>query len=402
MTTVSLLLLAMYDLLKDGVVKSESFGLTTMIAEDFLIDKYKTGDSRIKLKPVKKDCAAYNALFDEDTERERGSNLTINYDYFYSRIRERVKDGEITIDLLFDAITRLQIIDITLNKDDDNPQLIFESLNSTGLALSEGDKIRNFILMGLDVKEQNEYYEKYWSKIEVCTGYNVSGFVRDYLCVKLQTIPTISKVYFTFKEYVEEREAEVNNFDSESLLKDMLSYAKRYEILLKGNKKNDRLDFCIYRLNRLETTVTRPFLLEILRLQNEGKLTDSEVSEIFLYTENYVVRRSVCELGTNVLNKVFAALHHEIIRFDGTADNYVAKFKYALRSKIERSRFPGDEEFADAFSTRQIYLMNSKTKNYLLERLENNNTIEDKNIYLHCDKGDYSIEHIMPRNLTPA
>ena len=126
----------------------------------------------------------------------------------------------------FDAVCRLEIINITLNGDD-NPQLIFESLNSTGLDLSEGDKIRNFILMGLPSREQNEYYDKYWNRIEECTKYDVTSFVRDYLSVKCQSIPSQKKIYINFKEYVEEKKD-----GSEEILSDMLAYAKRYQILL--------------------------------------------------------------------------------------------------------------------------------------------------------------------------
>ena len=146
---------------------------------------------------------------------------------------------------------------------DDNPQLIFESLNSTGLDLSEGDKIRNFILMGLPPKEQEAYYEKYWNKIEVCTKYDVSAFIRDYLSVKQQAIPQQKKIYINFKDFVE-----LSKIDTEPLLAEMLAYAKRYQILLDGNSGSSALDACIDRLNRLETTVTRPYFLEVLRLYN--------------------------------------------------------------------------------------------------------------------------------------
>ena len=138
-------------------------------------------------------------------------------------------------------------------------------------------------------------------------------FVRDYLSVKQQLIPAMSKVYFTFKAYVEE-----NGTKIEPLLQELLSYAKWYEILLKGNTADKELNACIYRLNRLETTVTRPFFLEVLRLQAAGKLSLAEVKEIFLYTENYLFRRTICDLPTNALNKIFLMLHREIIRYDGT------------------------------------------------------------------------------------
>ena len=179
LTTVSLLFLAMYNLIDKGIIVSETANLKQRIFEEYLVDKWKPEDTRIKLKPVKNDQKAFGKLFSDSTEHIRESNLTVNYDYFYDRIQKQ----EITIDQLYDAICCLEIINIRLDRDD-NPQLIFESLNSTGLDLSEGDKIRNFILMGLPPKEQEVYYEKYWNKIEVCTKYDVSAFIRDYLSVK--------------------------------------------------------------------------------------------------------------------------------------------------------------------------------------------------------------------------
>lgn len=397
LTTVSLLLLAMYNLMKANIIVPTQGNLADKIYKTYLIDEWQEDETRIKLKPVKNDKNAFDSLFKETSNHVQESNLTVNYNYFYSRIQKE----EITIDELYTAITRLEIINITLNHED-NPQLIFESLNSTGVALSEGDKIRNFILMGLPSKLQNIYYEQYWNNIERCTQYDVSSFVRDYLSIKQQAIPSMNRVYVTFKSFVDDEKAE-----TEQLLKELLAYAKRYQVLLKGEKDNystdgKELTACIQRLNRLETTVTRPFFMEVLRLYDEGKLAVKDVRDIFLFTENYLFRRTICDLPTNTLNKIFLMLHREIMRYDGTADNYVEKFKYALLSRAERGRFPDDTEFMEAFSTRQVYLMNSKNKVYILERFENYGTIEDKEIYKHCDVGDYSIEHIMPQHLTPG
>lgn len=200
-----------------------------------------------------------------------------------------------------------------------------------------------------------------------------------------------------FKDFVE-----LGKIETEPLLAEMLAYAKRYQILLDGNSGSVSLDACIDRLNRLETTVTRPYFLEVLRLYNENKLTVAQVTEIFLTTENYLFRRTMCDLPTNALNKIFLMLHREIIRYDGTEDNYVEKLKYALLSKKERARFPDDVEFKTAFEERPVYLMNSKNKIYILERFENFGTSEDKDVYRHCDDGTYSIEHIMPQHLTPV
>lgn len=392
LTTVSLLLLAMYNLLEQGKAVSQTSYLAQSILENYLIDKFQPKEKRIKLKPVKDDRAAFDRLFDVPEEHLRQSNLTANYDYFYNRIQKE----EITIDELYDALFALEVINIELTSED-NPQRIFESLNSTGVALSEGDKIRNFILMGLSAKQQEEYYEKYWNRIEILTEYNVSVFVRDYLSIKQQLIPAMDKVYTTFKAYVQEK-----GLDTEDLLKELLSYAKWYEILLKGKTPDKQLNACIYRLNRLETTITRPFFLEVLRLQSEGKLAWTEVCDVFLYTENYLFRRTMCDLPTNALNKIFLMLHREIVRFENNEENYVEKFKYALLNKGDRGRFPDDEEFAKAVTERLVYKMNAKNKVYIFERLENHGTVEDKDIYHHVDEGVYSIEHVMPQHLTPA
>mgnify|MGYP000426529991 FL=1 len=392
LTTVSLLLLAMYNLIKQGKAVPNDKRLGDRIFEDYLVDKYQPEETRIKLKPIKNDRKAFGKLFDDEEEHIGGSNLTTNYNYFY----ERIQKEEIAIDELFQAIRSLEIIHIRLDNED-NSQLIFESLNSTGLDLSEGDKIRNYMLMGLPTKQQETYYEKYWNKIEENTNYQVDLFVRDYLSIKQQATPSLNKIYFTFKEYVED-----GGIETEILLIDLLDYARLYKVLITASIGDKRLASCIYRLNRLETTVTRPFFLEVLRLNKETVLSMNEVVEVFLATENYLFRRTICELPTNQLNKIFLLLHKEVVRYDGTTDNYVEKLKYALISKKERARFPEDVEFVEAFGNKQIYSMNAKNKMYILERFENFGTAEDKDVYRHFDDGDYSIEHIMPQTLIPA
>ena len=194
-------------------------------------------------------------------------------------------------------------------------------------------------------KQQEDFYEKYWNRIEECTGYDVSSFIRDYLSVKQAAIPQISRVYATFKLYVEERD-----IATEDLLSDMLKYAKFYQVIRIGNTTSAALNSCIYRLNRLETAVTRPFFLEVLRLNAENALSLDEVTQIFLTCENYVFRRLICDLPTNALNKIFLMLHKEIMRYDGSTDQYFEKFKFAMLSKKERVRFPDDTEFAAAFA----------------------------------------------------
>ncbi|MGI5831585.1 MAG: DUF262 domain-containing protein [Thermoguttaceae bacterium] len=396
LTTVSLILLALHNLIEQGKIVPTDKQLSTKIYENYLIDKWVDEglprETRIKLKSVKNDREAFSRLFDDEQEYIRESNLTLNYYYFYDRILK----NEITVDQIYDAVKSLEIIDISLNSED-NPQLIFESLNSTGLDLTEGDKIRNYVLMGMPSKRQEAIYEKYWDKIEKNSNGQVDLFVRDYLSIKQQVIPPLRKIYFSFKEFMEGNETDI-----EELLTEILDYSRRYRILLFGGDNNRQLRACINRLNGLGTKVTRPFFLEVLRLHDESVLTIDNVVEIFLIIENYLFRRIVCDVPTNALDNLFLLLHKEIVGYDGTTHEYVEKLKYALRSKRERTRFPGDTEFRDELGIKQVYLMHPKNRVYILERFENFGTKEDKDIYHHIEDGTYSIEHIMPRNLSPA
>lgn len=394
LTTVSLLLLAICNLIAAGKLTSREERLDEQISHRFLIAPWASPEDRIKLRPVKCDREALAKLFGPEEDYDRASNLTLNYLFFRDAL---LKEG-IPVDELYAAIGKLEIISITLEPDD-NAQLIFESLNSTGLALTEGDKIRNYILMGLPPREQNQCYTDYWEKIEACTKDDVSAFVRDYLSIKQQMTPNVNTVYHAFKGYAEEAQLPI-----ETLLEDLLKYARLFEKLqaCTSGLGDRKLDDCLYRMARLEITVTRPFLMEVLRLNQDGKVSAEAVRNIFEITEDYLFRRNVCEVPTNALNKVFLTLNKEILRYDNTADKYVDKFIYTLRSKRESGRFPDDREFSDALATKQVYLMRGKYKAYLFERFENYGTVETKDVYMHLDNNDYSIEHIMPQHLTPA
>lgn len=404
LTTISLMLLALYNLMVEGKIKVEKKALAEKIRNEFLIDKYEEEATRIKLKPVKDDAKAFMALVENEEDHIKASNITINYNYFYNRILKKEISGED----LYNAFCRLQIINIYLGNED-NPQLIFESLNSTGLDLSEGDKIRNYILMDVKpTKLQEKYYEKYWYKIEQCTNYDVSSFVRDYLSIKMQSTPAMKKVYLKFKEYMDTNpfsDSKVNEDleDRVKLMEDLLSYAKRYEILLKANSSNTELNAIIERLNRFEATVTRPFLMEVIRHsenENEQILSQNKLVEIFGIVESYIFRRQICDIPTNALNKIFVALNNEIVRYDGTTENYLEKFKYALMKKTASGIYPDDLMFGEGLSKKQVYLMRSKNRKYIMERFENWGTKEVKDVWNLIEEGTYTIEHIMPQTLS--
>ena len=396
LTTVTLLLLAMRNLINAGEIVPRDENLADQVNELYLFSKWSKVDDGIKLRPVKNDRQALSRLFGDEEDYDPSSMLTLNYRFFCSMLRKE----EFFVDELYEAVGKLEIISITLESGD-NAQLIFESLNSTGLDLTEGDKIRNYVLMGLPPAEQEQYYDKYWTKIEKCTADDVSGFVRDYLSVKRQVTPNIRRVYPEFKDFAEQ---EKEHGTIEEILADLLRYARIYEKFLtcKSGLRNQKLDDCLYRMSRLEIVVTRPFLLEVLRLNQDGALSVKEVLQIFLITETYLFRRNICEVPTNALNKIFLNLNKEILKYDGTAEGYVEKFIYSLLIRRESGRFPDDQEFAEALANKQVYQMRGKYKAYLFERFENWGTIETKAVYLHLDNNEYSIEHIMPQHLTPA
>lgn len=364
-TTVSLLLLAMANLIKEGKVIPEDDDLYAQITKKYLVDEINPRKRKVKLKPIKGDQDAYDRLWGDPADFDRSSNITQNYLFFYNEIQKQA----ITIDQLFKAVEKLQIIDITLTPPDDDPQLVFESLNSTGLELNEGDKIRNFVLMGLDIEEQERFYDSYWNPIEKNAGYNkqnnsydVSPFIRDYLSIKQKKITGMKDIYTEFKAYAEKMPGEM-----ESIMKDLLGYAKRYNKLLLGHPSFPaKLKASLFRLNRFESSVTRPFLMEVMRLQESSLLNLDEVAEICRIVESYLLRRIICDLPSNTLAKVFLTMSSDIKRFDGTYSNFIEKMKYVLTSKKEKAAFPDNETFADCLRTKNIYA-NKAYLNYLAD-----------------------------------
>ena len=394
LTTISILLIAIVDLLKHKKVIPKDDRLIEKITKKHLVDEYQEDQRKIRLKPIKDDCKAFDALFGDESDFVDGSNVTSNFRYF----RDRILNENIDIDDLYDAISRLQTIDIFLEKDDD-PQLIFESLNSTGLELEEGDKIRNFILMGLSSELQEKYYEAFWNKIEKNTHFKVSDFFKDYLTLKLNRTVVIKDIYFTFKDYVKK-----NNDDIEALLQDLLEYSKFYAIILNPTQYQNSFTAVLVRLSQLEFTVIFPVVLAILKRWNEKNLTDQEVTELLRVTEIFLFRRLIVGLATNALSKIFATLDKDVTKKAQSSQlaSYAEIYKYVLLNKEESSRFPNDEEFEQALFSRNIYAMSSKNKAYLFSFLENEESKEQINVIERIKDGTYTIEHIMPQTLSPV
>lgn len=392
LTTVSLLLLALMNLILDEEIESNSPSLADKIREDYLIDKWQPAERKIKLKPVKNDMKAFNSLFETEKDYLRESNITQNYLFFY----EAIKHADVLADDLFAAIKKLIIIDITLEQGDD-PQLIFESLNSTGLDLSEADKIRNYILMGLEQDYQELMYEKYWNKIEEQTGYHSSEFIRQYLTLKQGKWPNINGVYRVFKNYVI-----TERIETESLLNDMLNHARYYHMIMTGTTGFHSLDVILKRLSLLEMTVVNPFLFALFDRLYSKHIDEVGAEKVLRALESYLFRRLVCEVPTNALNKIFATLNNDAVKIIEDESDYADAVIYVLEKKVSTGRFPSDEEFEEKVRTRDFFNMRQKNKIYYFNRLENGDSYEVLNVPEMMVSKDHglTIEHIMPQTLT--
>lgn len=387
-TTLSLLLLALYNLLQKKDIETEF--KKEQIRDEYLINKYlEDNNQKIRLKPIKSDSSAYLALFSDEQELIEDSNITYNYQFFYNKLQQTDK----SIDEIFTAIKKLFIVEIELKKGEDNPQLIFESINSTGLSLKQADLVRNFILMDLTDSEQRDFYERYWNKIERNTGYNVSDFIRHYLTLKERNIPKQDKVYLSFKKYSLNK-----NIQTENLLIDLLKYSKYYYVVAFSKDEHLDINSILIRINKLNLTVSYPFLLELYNDLAEETISKDQLIDILTLIESFSFRRLICSVPTNALNKIYMTLGREIKNHDNYRENYVEIIKYLFKKKTSSQRFPDDNEFSENFMSKDIY--NLKNNTYLLERIENFDNREKVDVYNLLLSNDLSIEHIMPKKLS--
>lgn len=395
-TTVSLLLIAMVNAFKIGDIQATDSKLVDKIFKRYLVDEYQEDERKVKLKPIKKDMDAFDALLYKPKEQYlKGSNVTRNYEFFYDKI---VKSN-LTMDELFETIKKLEVINIKLDEDDD-PQLIFESLNSTGLDLSEADKIRNYLLMSLAPAEQDDLYTRYWNPIEESTKYDPSSFVRDYLTMKQGKIGRIDKIYFIFKEY-----AENERIGRAELLEEMHHYAKIYSQIDNADMGTEKINRKLNQVRTLDSTVAYPFYMAFFDYAEKNGLSEEEKYRVLDIVEAYWARRIICNLPSNALNKVFATLHRDVLNnmnkaVEGTSPTYTDVLIYLLLKKGRSSVFPKDDEVKEDFATRQVYKMPANLRMFILERMENRDSKECHDVVKQLTEKTISIEHIMPQTLS--
>ena len=386
MTTLTLLFLAIYFKLKGTILAKDA----DKIYNQYVVNPYSEKEIKLKLLPPEENLYILNKIshnkFNE-LEAFQDRNMLKNYLFFEKELENLSFDD---MKHLSNGIEKLIYIDIALEKGKDDPQKIFESLNSTGLDLSQGDLIRNYILMDLERGEQNRIYKEIWIPIEnnckvsdgsEITSY-VSDFIRDYLTLKTEKISSKPKVFETFKAYYEK--------ENDEKLEDMKKYSEAYSYIIKPSLEKDKdiqreLDY----LKSLDKTVINTFLIGILKDYKDNILEKDELVNMLILLQSYLWRRYITEKPTNALNKIFQGMYGKISR----AGNYYENLVDILMAED----FPTDEELESALKLKNVYKDKEKL-NYVFKKLENYN----HNELIDFDNEKITIEHIFPQKPNKA
>lgn len=399
LTTISLLLLAGIKAVKDGAVEISEESKLDEAYEVFLKAKFCNSERKIKLVPIENDRIAYDKIFNEEDSFDEDSKITRNYRHFYDLLTR--KPQALSFDQLLDAIERLQIISIELDSDDD-AQLIFESLTSTGLALTEADKIRNYLLMSLTPEEQQVCFKNYWQKIEQSTENQPTKFLRDYLTIQQQLQRPVrqSNIYYEWKKYMD-------GHDRKDELVKMLDYAHYYQQVTEAKLSTAKLSEKMRHICNIETDVTNVFFIQFLKYASANNLSEDEVLKVVDLVENYLARRIVCNMPGNALTQVFCALHKDVLKSieeyssaNVELDNsYSDILAYHIMRRDGNYQLPRDMQFVESIKTRDAYHMLKPFQIFLFERLENSVHGEYNDVATDMKKKDATIEHIMPQTL---
>ncbi len=351
----------------------------------YLLNPLEEGERGFKLLLTQTDKASLLALVQQKAQpTDQSLRITENFAF----LKEQVKNLGADLPSLCHGLAKLVVVDIALSREQDNPQLIFESMNSTGRALSQADLIRNFILMGLEPAHQPRLYEDHWRPMEVDFGQEGYGshfdsFMRHYLTLKTGEIPNVRAVYEAFKSHA--RTPGIAAAGVDALVEDIRAFAGYYCAMALGKETDKKLAEAFRDLRELKVDVAYPFLLELYDDFSNGRLESTDFEAVIRLVEAYVFRRAVCAIPTNSLNKTFATFGRALER-----DRYLESVQAHLLTLPSYRRFPGDEEFKREFVVRDLY--NFPRRSYWLRRLENHDRKE------RVPVDEYTIEHILPQN----
>ncbi len=381
LTTITLLIEALARSLGGGELTE---GFSAKILRDYyLLDPREEGEKKYKLILSQTDKASLTALLNDSPEpKDFSVRIKENFEFFINKIAEEKNN----LASICKGLAKLIIVDISLSRDQDNPQLIFESLNSTGLELSQADLIRNYILMGLEPELQSKLYNQYWRPIEIDfgqEGYTVhfDSFMRHYLTVKTGVIPKEREVYEAFKQYAHsQKDAGV-----EALVADIQTFAGHYCAMALDAETDPELKMVFHDLRELKVDVAFPFLLELYHDYDKKILSADELLKIVRLVESYVFRRAICNIPTNSMNKTFSNFSRNLKK-----DQYLESVQASFLLLPSYRHFPDNEEFKREIKLKDVY--NFRSRSYWLRRLENYERKE------RVPVTEYTIEHIMPQN----
>ena len=383
LTTVTLILEALARQLRDSQ-PVDGFS-AKKLRSYYLLNPLEEGERGFKLLLTQTDKASLLALVQQKAQpTDHSLRVTENFAFF----EEQVKNLGADLPALCHGLAKLVVVDIALSRDQDNPQLIFESMNSTGRELSQADLIRNFILMGLEPAHQTRLYEDHWRPMEVGFGQEGYGshfdsFMRHYLTLKTGEIPNVRAVYEAFKSHA--RTPDIAAAGVDALVADIHAFAGYYCALALGKETHKKLAEAFRDLRELKVDVAYPFLLELYDDFANNRLDSADFEAAVRLVEAYVFRRAVCAIPTNSLNKTFATFGRALQK-----DRNLESVQAHLLTLPSYRRFPGDEEFKREFVVRDLY--NFPRRSYWLRRLEN----DDRKERVPVD--EYTIEHILPQN----
>ncbi|MDZ4158927.1 MAG: DUF262 domain-containing protein [Anaerolineaceae bacterium] len=388
LTTLSLLIAALARALEDQPEDRrepvEGFS-PRKLRNYYLINPEEEGEQYYKLILSQTDKDSLIAIVaGNKLPKEYSRRISENYKLFQTWIAEY--QGKVAA--ICKGIAKLVVVDIALSRDQDNPQLIFESMNSTGRELTQADLIRNFILMGLDTELQTHLYENYWRPMELDFGQESYGtyfdsFMRHYLTVKTGEIPRLGEVYEAFKAHA--RSSKVAQAGVESLVADIRGFASYFCAMALGAETDRDLNYAFHDLRELKVDVAYPFLLELYHDYNNHILSKENFLTTVRLVESYVFRRAICSIPTNSLNKTFANITKALKK-----DRYLESIQAHFLLLPSYRRFPNDEEFKRELQVRDLY--NFRSRSYWLRRLENYGRKE------RVEVDEYTIEHILPQN----
>ena len=382
LTTVTLLLIALRDQLIAKPPTDDVLLSSEEINDYFLLNRHGKGALKNKLMLRRADNNELTALLSGGSvESDAAETLRENYEFFRSRI------VDVDAKHVYAGISKLVVVDVSLKRGHDDPQMIFESLNSTGLDLTQADLIRNFVLMRLDDELQTRLYETYWRPIEIAFGSHYRSefdeFCRDYLTIMLKPSKQFKadSIYHHFREYFLSKTSDKS---VEDFLRELQRYANYYVQFRLGKESDELLAEPSSRLRKL-VKVASPLMLRLHDCHEKNdQFNSSAFREAIEIIESYIFRRSVCDMQTRSLNQIFASLAYAIQDNDP-----LTSLKIALYRSGKKRRFPSDSEFCDALTTRDIYSMRHTF--YLLDRLQNNS--KEK-----IDTSSFTVEHVLPQN----